>query len=258
MSDELEIIYRDEQLVAINKPAGLLVHRTNIDRHETRFALQLLRKQLRQRVYPLHRLDKPTSGVLVFALDSETARLLSEQFRNHKVEKSYLALVRGWTDAAGEIDYPLVDGPIKAAYAEQRNSDKPRPALTRYRTLGRVEQSIPVGRYVSSRYSLIEACPQSGRRHQLRRHFKHIFHPLIGDTTYGDSAHNRMFRDRFDCHRLLLHAARLELLHPVTAVPVQLQAPLDPAFAALLKNLDLPYQDKPRHDQSRGVDGSEG
>ena len=255
---DLEIIYRDEQLVAINKPAGLLVHRTNIDRHETRFAVQLLRKQLRQRVYPVHRLDKPTSGVLLFALDSETARLLSEQFRNHRTDKSYLALVRGWTGGEGQIDYPLVDGPIKAAYAGQRNSDKPRPALTRYRTLGKVELPIPVGRYASSRYALVEARPQSGRRHQLRRHFKHIFHPLIGDTSYGDSAHNRLFRKHFDCHRLLLHARELVIVHPVTEIPVKLQAPLDREFAALLDILDLPYREKPRHDDSWGVDGSEG
>ena len=235
MPEQLEIIYQDQYLVAINKPSGLLVHRTNIDRHETRFALQMLRRQLKQKVYPAHRLDKPTSGVLLFALNPETARQLSEQFRHHQMEKCYLAVVRGWTDDSGEIDYPLVDGPIKAAYAEQKNSDKPRPAVTRYRTLQRVELPIAVGRYATSRYSLIEARPSTGRRNQLRRHFKHLFHPIIGDTTYGDSAHNRMFRCRFECQRLLLHAAQLICQHPATGDRLTLEAGLPQEFTHLLQ-----------------------
>lgn len=239
MSEQLEIIYRDQWLVAINKPSALLVHRTNIDRHETRFALQLLRRQLKQKVYPVHRLDKPTSGVLLFALDAATARNLSDQFRYHRIEKTYLALVRGWTDDCGEIDYPLVDGPIKAAYAVQQNSDKPREALTRYRTLQRVELPIAVGRYATGRYSLVEARPATGRRHQLRRHFKHIFHPIIGDTTYGDSAHNRMFRNRFECQRLMLHAAELLCQHPATDERLRLEAPLPPEIGCLLQQTGL-------------------
>jgi len=239
MQEQLEIIYQDQWLVAINKPSGLLVHRTNIDRHETRFALQLLRRQLKQKVYPVHRLDKPTSGVLLFALNPKTARLLSDQFRYQQTEKSYLAVVRGWTDDRGEIDYPLVDGPIKAAYAVQKNSDKPREALTRYRTVQQVELPIAVGRYETSRYSLLEARPATGRRHQLRRHLKHIFHPIIGDTTYGDSNHNRMFRQEFACNRLLLHAAELAFSHPLSGNQVELRAPLSTDFAAVMKRLGL-------------------
>ncbi|SHJ52563.1 tRNA pseudouridine65 synthase [Malonomonas rubra DSM 5091] len=239
MQEQLEIIYRDQWLVAMNKPAGLLVHRTNIDRHETRFALQLLRRQLKQKVYPVHRLDKPTSGVLLFALDSATARQLSDQFRDHQVEKSYLALVRGWTDDSDEINYPLVDGPIKAAYAVQQNSDKPREAITRYRTVQQVELPIAVGRYSSSRYSLVDVHPATGRRHQIRRHFKHIFHPIIGDTTYGDSSHNRMFRQQFNCHRLLLHATRLKFAHPVSGAQISLVASLPTDFSAQLGEIGL-------------------
>ncbi len=237
MSEQLEIIYQDQWLVAINKPSGLLVHRTNIDRHETRFALQLLRRQLKQRVYPAHRLDKPTSGVLLFALNPDAARIVSEQFRAHQVEKTYLAVVRGWTDDAGEINYPLVDGPIKAAYAEQKNSDKARTAITRYRTLQRIELPIAVGRYTSSRYSLVEARPTTGRRHQLRRHFKHIFHPIVGDTTYGDSSHNRMYRQKFACCRLLLHAQKLDFIHPVKGCSVSLKAGLDKDIRQLLSRV---------------------
>ena len=237
MGEQLEIIYQDRQLVAINKPSGLLVHRSNIDRHETRFALQLLRNQLKQRVYPTHRLDKPTSGVLLFALDPDTARELSEQFRHHQIEKSYLAVVRGWTDAAGEIDYPLVDGPIKAVYADHQNSEKAREAITRYTTLSRVELPIATGRYPSSRYSLVEARPTTGRRHQLRRHFKHIFHPIVGDTTYGDTQHNRMFRDQFSCQRLLLHARQLAFINPDTGQKISVAAPLPAVFQQILSQL---------------------
>lgn len=239
MSEQLEILYQDKLLVAVNKPSGLLVHRTNIDRHETRFALQILRRQLRQKIYPVHRLDKPTSGVLLFALTPETARQMNDQFRHRLVEKSYLAVVRGWTDEIGEIDYPLVDGPIKAAYAEQLNSNKPRPAVTRYTTLQKVELPIATGRYTSSRYALLEARPKTGRRHQLRRHFKHIFHPLIGDTTYGDSQHNRMFRQQFSCNRLLLHAWKQGFEHPQTGRQVALVAPLSPEFRQLLDRLGI-------------------
>jgi len=237
MSEQLDIIYQDSSLVAVNKPAGLLVHRTNIDRRETRFALQLLRRQIKQKVYPVHRLDKPTSGVLLFALDAETARQLNDQFQQHQIEKTYLTVVRGWTEDEGEIDYPLVDGPIRAAYAVQENSDKPREALTRYRTLQRVELPIAVGRHATSRYSLVEARPATGRRHQLRRHFKHIFHPIIGDTMYGDGVHNRLFREQFDCQRLLLHAWMLEFEDPAEGSRLCLSADLPPEFMNLLQQL---------------------
>ncbi len=243
MSEQLEIIYQDQHLVAINKPSGLLVHRTNIDRHETRFAMQLLRNQLGQHVYPVHRLDKPTSGVLLFALNSEMARELSEQFRQHQIEKSYLAVVRGWTEDKETIDYPLVDGPIKAAYAEQKSSDTPRSAVTRYTTLDRIELPIATGRYASSRYSLLEARPTTGRRHQLRRHFKHISHPIIGDTTYGDSRHNNQFREQFACHRLLLHALQLEFKHPIGGRKVCLLAPLDSGLKQLLSQLGFAIEE---------------
>ncbi len=237
--ESLEIIYQDQWLVAVNKPSGLLVHRTNLDRHETRFAVQLVRNQLRQRVYPVHRLDKPTSGVLLFALDPETAKLLALQFREHRLEKRYLALLRGWAEEQGTINYPLVDGPIKGDYGQQRAGEEPRPAVTAYRTLSRVELPISDGRHPTSRYSLVEARPTTGRRHQLRRHFKHIFHPIIGDTTYGDGRHNRRFRQQYGVQRLLLHAERLDLSHPLSGEHLALQAVLPAELAAVLQATGL-------------------
>jgi tRNA pseudouridine65 synthase len=213
----MEILYRDDQLIAVNKPSGLLVHRSPIDRHETRFALQLLRDQIGQRVYPLHRLDKPTSGVLLFALDEESARLMMPVFSGGRVSKEYLAVVRGYTDESAIIDYPLKEQLDRMTDA-LADADKPaQAAVTGYRRLATAELPQAVGRYNTARYSLLSLTPETGRKHQLRRHMKHIFHPIIGDTTHGDSRHNQFFRDRLDCRRLLLAATQVSFKHAVRA-----------------------------------------
>jgi len=239
MKEQLSLIYRDNYLVAINKPSGLLVHRSHLDRLETRFAVQTLRDQLGQRVFPLHRLDKPTSGVLLFALDSDSARQLAEEFVAHRVAKTYLAVVRGWPEDEGVIDYPLVDGPEWGSKTVQNDSAAARPALTRYRTLARCELPFAVGRYPQSRYALVKASPATGRRHQLRRHFKHILHPLIGDTRYGEGRHNRLFREKYDCQHLLLHAQAVQFRHPETGQILQLEAPLPEDFKQVLERSGL-------------------
>ncbi len=236
MKEQLEILYQDDVLVAINKPSGLLVHRTMIDRHETRFAVQLLRNQLKQRVYPVHRLDKPTSGVLLFALNRDIARQVGTSFSEQQIYKRYMAVVRGWPDDEGEIDYALTDGPD---FGSQVDDAVARPAVTRYRTLARCEVPFAVGRYQQSRYALVEMTPLNGRRHQLRRHFKHIFHPLIGDTSYGEGRHNRLFREQFDCQRLLLHACELRLTHPLSGKELRLQTDVPENFAQVLQAAGL-------------------
>ncbi len=233
----LEILYHDDHLVAINKPSGLLVHRSLIDRYETRFAIQLTRDQIGQKVYPVHRLDKPTSGVLLFALDSDTARLLTEQFTAGLVQKTYLAVVRGHTAESGIIDYPLKEELDKIADADA-DQDKPaQEAVTHYRRVAMTELPYPVGRYATARYSLLELQPKTGRKHQLRRHLKHIFHPIVGDTSHGDGKHNALFREQFACHRLLLHAASLHLQHPHHLSDLRIDAAL-PADFPLLANLN--------------------
>ncbi|MDD1668113.1 MAG: tRNA pseudouridine(65) synthase TruC [Methanomicrobiales archaeon] len=235
--ERLTIIYRDEDLVAVNKPSGLLVHRSPIDRHETRFALQLVRNQVGRRVYPVHRLDKPTSGLLLFAFTPEAARRLVENFAAGTVRKTYLAVVRGYAPEGGTIDYPLVEEPDKCDYPSARAAKDPQQAVTDFRCLARIELPCAVGRYSSARYSLVSVAPRTGRRHQLRRHFKHIFHPIIGDTRYGEGRHNRFFRQELDSHRLLLHAAELTVPHPVTGAPLDLIAPPDREFLAVLARL---------------------
>jgi len=217
------------------------LHRSAIDRRETRFLVQCLRDQIGRRVYPVHRLDKPTAGVVVFGLEPEAARRLNQAFTAGEVTKTYLAVVRGFTDPQGRIDYPLAEqqDPMTDRRARQ---DKPaQPAVSDYRRLARVELPYPVGRYPSARYSLLEVSPRTGRKHQIRRHMKHIFHPLIGDTTHGDSRHNQFFRDRFDCHRLLLAAVALHLRHPFSGEPLALTAASDADFARVLEALGWEY-----------------
>ncbi|MYM62307.1 tRNA pseudouridine(65) synthase TruC [Pseudomaricurvus sp. HS19] len=230
----LPVIYQDDTLIAVNKPSGLLVHRSMIDRHETRFALQMVRDQCGRHVYPVHRLDKPTSGVLLFTFSPESARALSEQFAAHSVQKHYLAVVRGFPPEAGLIDHPLREEPDKIA-DRKAQADKPaKEAQTRYRTLAHCELPVSIEGYPQSRYALVECLPLSGRKHQIRRHLKHINHPIIGDAKHGRGRHNRYFRDHLDAPRLLLHAARLCLQHPLTGAPLQLDAPLDATMQRLL------------------------
>ncbi|MHB8846362.1 MAG: pseudouridine synthase [Nitrospirota bacterium] len=233
----LSILYHDEHLVAVNKPAGLLVHRSFIDRRETEYAMQVLRDQLGQWVYPLHRLDKATSGVLVFALDKETARRMTEVFTGGSIVKSYLAVVRGFTDVAGRIEHPLKE-PRDRMTDRRADPDAPaREAVTEYRRLATVDLPQPVGRYATARFSLITANPRTGRMHQIRRHLKHIFHPVVGDTTYGDGRQNEFFREQFQCRRLLLHASQIAFPHPLVCREVTVSAPPDEALSAVLENL---------------------
>lgn len=228
----LTLLYGDDVLVAIDKPAGLLVHRSDIDRRETHFAVQMLRDQLGRRVYPVHRLDKGTSGVLLFAFDGATAGRLGGQFEGGQVRKRYLAVVRGWPSVSGIIDHPLVRD--HDDYGASLPAAEAQPALTRYRRLATVELPVAVDRYPASRYALVELEPETGRRHQLRRHMKHIAHPIIGDATHGKGRHNRYFQEAFGCHRLLLACVELVFRHPVTDARVVVQAPPGEQFLRLL------------------------
>lgn len=237
----LTILYRDEHLIAIDKPPALLVHRSNIDRHETRFAIQILRDQIGQRVYPAHRLDKGTSGVLLFGLSPEVCQQLGRLFEARQMHKRYLAVVRGHPPEAGLIDHALSrtrddhESPVPAG-AE----DAPQEAQTRYRRLATAELPWALDRWPTSRYALLELDPITGRRHQLRRHLKHIAHPIIGDATYGKGVHNRMFQTELGCHRLLLACTELAFAHPLSGAPITLRAPLSGDFAALLRRLGWP------------------
>ncbi len=230
----LPILYRDQYIVVIDKPPNLLVHRSEIDRHETRFAIQILRDQIGQRVWPAHRLDRGTSGVLLFGLSPEIASALGQQFSSGTVSKRYLAVVRGHPAAIGEIDHPLSRQRDDYEFSGSKSSLEAQPALTRYRRLAEIELEVTVDRYPSSRYALLELEPVTGRRHQLRRHLKHIAHPIIGDATYGKGRHNRFFAESLACRRLLLACTQLTFEHPVTGEQIKTNAPISGDFAALL------------------------
>lgn len=222
----LRILHTDTDLVAIDKPAGLLVHPSLLDAHEERTALQLLQHQTGERLYPLHRLDKATSGVLLFARNGRAAREWGKAFESGAVAKQYLALVRGWPAESGEIDYALARDP------ELPSAGQPRvPAITRYRRLQCFEWPFRVdkGAHPSSRYALVQVEPLTGRRHQIRRHFKHIAHPLVGDTTHGKGEHNRAVAAWLGVQRLWLHAASVELPNGL-----RVEAPCGPEWAPLL------------------------
>ena len=234
MKEELPILYCDEDLIAIHKPSGLLVHRTVLDRHKTRFAVQILRDQIGQHVHPVHRLDRGTSGVLLFALKREIGRLLSAQFESQHIDKTYLAVVRGHTDETGSIDHALTRQFDDYEFRSPETVGEAQSALTHYRRLAITELPYRVDRYPGSRYSLVELKPQTGRRHQLRRHMKHIAHPIIGDATYGKGQHNRLFQDLFNSHRLLLACLEMRLTHPTSKLPLILSAPLANDFASVL------------------------
>lgn len=230
----LEILYEDDWFLAVNKPSGILVHRTGIS-EDKRFVLQLLRNQVGYRVYPIHRLDRGTSGVLLFGKLQEAAAFMGLQLRTREVRKQYLAIVRGFMDAQDTIDYPIADAP----------GEPKQEAVTHYRRLAQAEINTPVGRYATARYSLVEITPETGRFHQIRKHFSHLRHPVIGDKKHGDIKHNAYFREVLNIPRLLLHASQLAFPHPQTAdIMLKIEAPLDSTFLAALEVLGLHWEEK--------------
>lgn len=224
------ILFSDDHFVAINKPPGLLMHRTRIS-EDTVFVVQLLRDQLGQRVYPVHRLDRATSGVLIFGKTPEAAGRLGEQVMDKSVDKKYLVVVRGWTPENGTIDYALDDP----------DSGRGRlPAVTHFTLLGTSEIEAPIGlRYKTARFSLVEARLETGRRHQIRKHFAHLNYPVIGDKRHGDVKQNTYFREVFDMKRMLLHASELAFQHPFSGETIVIQAPVDEEFTRALRITDL-------------------
>ncbi len=224
----LEILYQDEYLVAINKPHGLLVHRSPIATNADTFAVQELRNQVNLHVYPAHRLDRKTSGVLLFALDKSILPALQLQFAEHTLEKTYWAILRGYTEDAGTVDYALTN-----------DKGKTQEAVTNYRTIGRTEIEVPFGKHLTSRYSLVEAKPITGRMHQLRKHFAHILHPIIGDRPHGCNKQNKLFLEKWQMGTMLLHAKSLQLQHPITKERLNLSADHHDEFERMLKTLQF-------------------
>lgn len=224
--NELQVLFRDEHFIAIDKPSGLFVHKNAIE-PKAPHALSYVRELNKGLVWPVHRLDRPTSGVLVFACSKEATALLSLEFREKRVMKTYHAVVRGFTDENGTIDHGL----------KTEKGNKTKQSVTCFRRLKIVELPYPVGPYSTARYSLVEVTPLTGRRHQIRRHFDHLFHPLIGDRVYGDGRHNRFIREMFGVGRLLLSATSLEFTHPFTGEAVHIRAQVQEDMAQVIVRL---------------------
>ena len=225
----LPIIFEDEYLVAINKPHNLLVHRTKIAEEKTFFAVQILKKQLGIWVSPCHRLDRKTSGILLFAKTKEALVAMNEKFSKNQIQKKYITFVRGFVPEEGICDRPL-----------ESEKGKLQDALTHYRCLQHIELPIEVSRYPTSRYSLVEVSPQTGRTHQIRKHFAQLRHYIIGDKTHGECKQNKMFETRFGLNTMLIQAADLEFSHPITNQKIKLSANMQAEFIAILQKINRP------------------
>ena len=223
-SPDLEILYRDDWLAVVNKPAGLMVHDSALARGETDFAADRLRAQFDTPIFLVHRLDRATSGCLLLAFDRDTASALGKALMSREVEKDYLAVCRGWPEPVFTVDHPLDGGPGKPLK---------KPALTDFERLATTELALPSAGFPTSRYALLRARPHTGRFRQIRRHLKHLSHHLIGDSSHGDGRHNRTYRT-LGIHRMLLHAQRLAFVHPHDGHRVEVVAPLDAQFARAL------------------------
>lgn len=228
VANPLPILYQSADLVAINKPHGLLVHRSPIAADADEFAVQRLRDQLGKRVYPVHRLDRKTGGVLLFALTEAMNATMQQQFMDGRVTKTYRAIVRGYTPDEQEIDYPLQRGDGTETIQE---------AFTRLKTLRRAEIDVPFGQHSTSRYSLVELTPTTGRMHQLRKHMAHVMHPIIGDRPYGCNKQNKLFLDQFGMNTMLLHARQIVFRHPISAEEITVTAPHQAEFGRMLGTL---------------------
>lgn len=232
------ILHVDEQIVVVDKPAGMPVHRSRLVNDDEVYLVDAVRGHVPGPLHLIHRLDRATSGVLLIGRSPEVAATLGRQFMAREVAKTYLAVCRGWPDEDGVIDYPLPG---------VRGNSARKPALTRWRRLGTIEVPLAVGRYPQQRYALVEVDPETGRYRQIRRHFAHLRHPLIGDTSHGRTEHNRLYRQHFGVHRLLLHAWRLAFAHPRDGRRLQFSAPLDDPFAGVLERFGWSLPDDPPH-----------
>jgi len=215
----MQILFRDEHFVAIDKPSGFHVHPHEVAIHRVdraKVCLYQVRDQLGQKVFPVHRLDAGTCGVLLFALSSTAASKLCALFAERNVQKTYRAVVRGYTQEKGLIDIPLGED-AQGVALESR---------TEYERLATKEFAVTVGkRFPTARYSLVEARPLTGRYHQIRRHFTRLSHPLLGDAEHGDSRHNQFFRNQLGIEGLCLMARKIEFIHPWSGEPLKIEAP---------------------------------
>ncbi|PKR79815.1 pseudouridylate synthase [Brumimicrobium salinarum] len=226
----LEVIYEDDFLVVINKPAGLLVHRTKIAKDAKVFAMQKLRDQVGYEVTPIHRLDRKTSGVLLFAKQKDFVAPFQLMLQSIQTQKRYLAIVRGFFPEKIIVNHPLM-----------KENGKIQEAITQFRLIQKVEIPLASGKFETSRYSLIEAFPQTGRMHQIRKHLNHLRHPIIGDRPHGCNKQNALFLKTFGLTQMLLHSTSISFAHPFYGSHIKISANLPNHFKEIHAALKFDY-----------------
>ncbi len=224
----MNILYEDESIIVIDKPSKMMVYPTPMAKNCHWFATKELAKLGYTKLHTIHRLDRPTSGVLLFAKNKEVARDLSLLFRENKIKKTYLCLVRGFTEKSGSIDKALKkdgDGSLQEA-------------KTNYTLLNQIIVDLEISKYPQSRFSLVEVEPQTGRMHQIRRHFSHLRHPIIGDKRYGDRHYNKFIKEQYKIEDLMLHALSIEFKHPSSKELIKIETDPPTYFNELLEILN--------------------
>lgn len=228
----IKIIFKDEYIVVVNKPNNFIIHESHYARNIREITLlDFLQKQLGYPVYPAHRLDRKTSGIIILLKEKLFVAHFQALFTNNAIHKTYYAIVRGFSKSAGTIDSPVKNDDT-GAY---------KTALTNYESIANIELDIPVPPYNSSRYSLIKLMPETGRMHQLRKHLNKINHPIVGDYKYGDRFHNRMFETQFNCIYMFLHAYSISFVHPITNKELDLTAEFPKDWLQLFKKFNWKY-----------------
>lgn len=224
----LEIVYEDDWIVAINKPAGLLVHRSSIATNTDIYALQLLRDQIGFHVFPIHRLDRKTSGILLFAKEKTFVHAFQEALSSNETTKIYHAIVRGYFPNQVYVDHDLIN-----------EKGKTQSAITEFKLIKNIEIDLPFGKFKTSRYALIEALPKTGRMHQIRKHLNHLRHPIIGDRPHGCNKQNKLFLEKWNLNKMLLHSKQLEMHHPYIDQRLTVKSTLPEHFNQILEILCL-------------------
>jgi len=231
MESNLEILYQDEHIIAVNKPHGMLVHKSRIAKDETVFVLQTLKNQINKWVIPANRLDRQTGGVLLFSLNENTDKLLKKMFAENKISKTYLCLVRGFPPISGTINHDLM-----------KENGNIQNATTEFETILNFELPIEVSRYPQSRYSIVKAHPITGRFHQIRRHFAKERYYIIGDKPHGECKQNKMYEQRFELNTMLLHCYELIFEHPISNEKLKIRAKLQAPFTSTIKKIDVEFE----------------
>ena len=226
---KIDLLYEDEYIIAVNKPSNILIHNSYYARNiKEDTLLDLLSEQLKASFYPIHRLDRKTSGLMILAKQKENVSDFQQLFKPESIQKTYFGIVRGHIE-----DSRLIESPVK-----NEDSGLYKDAKTHCESINHVELNIPVHPYKTSRYSLVKLKPATGRMHQLRIHMNKISHPIVGDTKYGDRFHNRMFTDEFDCSDLLLHAYSIEFRHPFLKEIISIKADLPEVWKRIFEVFD--------------------